>query len=64
MCKKIAASRLQLHKKEMTPDLHLTTVQSGVTSVHSYYLTSLINLSFYSFVGRRLSFVKDRDYFR
>ena len=33
----------------MTPDQHLTTVLSGVTSVHSYYLTSLINLSFCRF---------------
>ena len=33
----------------MTPDRRLTTAPSGVTSVHSYYLTSLINLSFCSF---------------
>ena len=51
-CKKSAALRLHTRKKEMTPDQHLTTVLSGVTSVHSYYLTSLINLSFYSLGGR------------
>jgi len=36
-------------KKEMTLDCRISALQSRVISVHSYYLTSLVNLAFYGF---------------
>jgi len=62
--RRVSTRRKNPYKREIALDCSsFRRIQSRAISLHSYYLTSLVNLSFYSFVPKIVFLCSDPDSF-